>query len=185
MRTSIGGSIVLTLAALTVGCGSHGSNSNDAKSSTPAVDTSKSMTGKTCTLQAGGKNVLMVMAAADITCTPKEGSLTLKGHGNQLDIWLVSGAKTVDDAIAKVPDQIKSEFKDFKAKSTTDVTVAGNPGKRIMGAGTEADDGDPGTADVVVFKAGDNVFVACVHGEHIPADAPAWMMTILGTAKAP
>jgi hypothetical protein len=182
MRSLIGGSLVLTLAVVAGGC--H-SKDNKTSPSTPATDMSKSVDTKTCTMQSGGKNVLSVTAGKDITCTPKDGQLTLKGHGNQLDIWLIPGAKTVEDGVAKVPDQIKSEFKDFKAKHSMDMMFAGNPGKHLSGTGVEADDNDPGNAEVVVFKAGDNVFVSCVHGEHIPADAPGWMMMVLGTAKAP
>lgn len=181
MRGLIGGSIALVFAAMTVGCGSGGTKTDNhpmPTANTPAA-------GKTCTLQSGGKNVLSVMPSDNVTCTNKDGSLTLKSPGNQLDIWLVAGATSVDDAIAKVPDQINSEFKNFKSKSSTDMTVAGNPAKRMMGSGNEADDGDPGSAEVIVFKAGAHVFVACIHAEHVPADEPAWMTAIIGTAKAP
>src|SRR5262252_5075120 len=51
MRSLIGGSLVLTLAVVAGGC-----NSKDTKATTQAaMDMSKSMDMKTCTMQSGGK----------------------------------------------------------------------------------------------------------------------------------
>jgi hypothetical protein len=192
MRTFAGGSIGITLAAIVlsggVGCTKSATPSHSAAPSKPATQpmaAERPADAEACVLQSGGKDVLRVMASPDTVCTPKDGSLRLKAHGSQVDIWLVADAKSVDDAMGKIPGQISSEFKDFKPTSMADLTVAGNPARRMMGTGTEADDGDPGSADVVVFKAGDHVFVACTHAEKIPPDAPPMMMAILMTAKAP
>ncbi len=101
-------------------------------------------------------------------------------------IWTVSDAKTIDEAVAGVPTLIKSEFVGLKPTVTKDVTVAGVKGKSLFGEGTEADDGDPGSAEVVLFAMGGHVFAACVHGE---GDAPAlnrnFMMTALDSARDP
>jgi acetyl esterase/lipase len=101
-------------------------------------------------------------------------------------LWTVSGDKTIDDAAAGVPALIKSEFVNLKPTVTKAVTVAGVAGKSLFGEGTEADDGDPGSAEVVLFALNGHVFAACVHGE---GDAPAlnrnFMMTALGSAREP
>jgi hypothetical protein len=81
------------------------------------------------------------------------------------ELWSVADAKTPDDAIAHVPEVIKSEFTGFKASTTNDITIAGAPAKLLLGSGNEADDGDDGHADVVIFTVGGQVFAACTHGE--------------------
>ena len=72
----------------------------------------------------------------------------------------------------------------MSAKPTA-LTIAGTPARRMMGTGTEADDGDPGDADVIVFKTGENYFIACTHAESLQAAAQEWMLHIVQTAKAP
>ena len=64
--------------------------------------------------------------------------------------------------------------------------VADAPAKHVMGRGVEADDFDPGTADVVIFTAGKTVFAACVHGEgNDAAREREPMLAVLETAKGP
>ncbi len=111
--------------------------------------------------------MLKLTAPAGTESVAKDGSLKLDAPKYIAEVWLVSGAKTVDEAMGKVSSQIVSEFKNFKPNQTTDLTVAGSPAKRMVGAGQEADDGDPGKADVIVFKVGDHVFVGCYHGEDL------------------
>jgi hypothetical protein len=64
-------------------------------------------------------------------------------------------------------------------------TIGGSAANRVRGTGVEADDGDPGTADVIVFRAGDRLFVACTHGESLNESARQWMTTVVKTATAP
>ena len=82
-----------------------------------------------------------------------------------LYLWVVPKAKTVDEAITSLAEVIKGEFLEFTPASNEAITVAGAEGKHLMGKAVEADDHDPGTADVVVFAMGKTVLVACVHGE--------------------
>lgn len=104
----------------------------------------------------------------------------------QFQLWVVEGKKTVDEAVAGVADTIKSEFQDFKVEKVGKIKVAGAPAKHIIASGTEADDGDPGNAEVVVFASGGRVFVACVHGEGDYAKSQRKaMMGVLNSAKAP
>jgi hypothetical protein len=66
-----------------------------------------------------------------------------------------------------------------------DLVIAGAPAKHVTGSGNEADDGDPGNAEVVFFVAGGRVFAGCVHGEADDSSkARAAMMTVLNTAHA-
>jgi hypothetical protein len=78
-----------------------------------------------------------------------------------------------------------SEFKNFKSNQTSELTIAGSPAKRMVGDGEEADDGDPGKADVIVFKVGDHVFVACDHGETINETGQQGLLTLVQTAHMP
>ena len=116
----------------------------------------------------------------------KAGKTTIETKTLWLYIWPVTGAKTVDEAIPKIGEVIKDEFCDFAAKSSESISLAGGDAKHLKGRGTEADDGDPGTAEVVVFAVGKTVFAACVHGEgdHAALER-AQMLAVLQTAKAP
>jgi hypothetical protein len=85
-----------------------------------------------------------------------------------------------------VADLIKSEFTNFTATATNDLVITGAPAKHVIGSGNEADDGDPGHAEVVFFVVRRHVFAACVHGEFDDASrARAPMMAMLQTAHAP
>jgi hypothetical protein len=136
-------------------------------------------------MQSGGMDVLRMTIPANVKFVAKDGTLHINAPQWEFDVWLVRGAQTVDEAIGSVGQQIKDQFKDFTAKSTTDLTVAGSPAKRLMGIGHEADDGDAGHADVIVFKVGDHVFVACTHGEDLTSMAQQGMVTAVGTAQTP
>lgn len=182
MRSFMNGLIWAVLAAMAGGRAAG----QDAKSDPQAgTRPGKAEDAKTFVMQSGGHDVLRLTAPAKTNGTPKDGWLHLWSQDHRADVWLVRGAKTVEDAAGRVAQEIKGEFKDFKATGTTDLTVAGKPAKRLTGAGVEADDGDPGSADVIVFKTGESIFVACAHGEHLaPADG-LWMLTILQTAQTP
>ena len=104
-----------------------------------------------------------MLRSAKVT-TDKEKTV-IDTNDMTLDLWVVPGAKTVDEAIAGLADVIKGEVLEFRPARTEAITVAGAEGKHLMGKGVEADDHDPGTADVVVFMVGKTVLVACVHGE--------------------
>lgn len=101
-------------------------------------------------------------------------------------LWIVDKAKNVNEAVALAPEIISSEFIEFKPAEMKDVTVAGSPAKQLTGPGKEADDHDPGNAEVIIFSAAGKVFVACVHGEEKPTPAlHNFMMKTIETAKAP
>ncbi len=136
-------------------------------------------------MQSGGHDVLQLTVPADTECVDKDGSLKLSSQHRNVQFWLVKGAHTVDEAVGRVSQDITDEFKNLKVTKTTDLTIAGTPAKRQEGSGEEADDGDPGKADVIVFKMGEHIFVACVHGEALNAAAQEWMLSLLQTAKGP
>jgi hypothetical protein len=104
----------------------------------------------------------------------------------RFNIWTIAKARTVDEAAAKLSEIIKPEFLEFKQTAAKDATIAGVPAKIFAGSGKEADDGDPGNAEVYFFVLGGRVFAACVHGEGTSANAyRPFMMNVLQTAKAP
>ncbi len=101
-------------------------------------------------------------------------------------LWSVPTAKSVADAIPEAAKIIKSEFTDFAPTVTKHLTVAGNDAVHLFGKGAEADDGDPGAAEVVIFEVGKHVFAACVHGEkNEAAERSPHMLALLKSAKAP
>ncbi|MEO6785236.1 MAG: hypothetical protein ABI318_03795 [Chthoniobacteraceae bacterium] len=122
---------------------------------------------------------------------PKEAKVTKKGDMTKIEakhlwiyLWHVPNAKTVADAVPRVATIIKSEFTDFTLTDSKNLKVAGNEAKHLFGKGAEADDGDPGTAEVVIFTDGKHVFAACVHGERDEAakERPD-LLNILKTVK--
>ncbi len=104
----------------------------------------------------------------------------------QLYIWAVPGAKTIAEAVPRSADIIKSEFIQFQPTATNEFKNWDVSATDLTGPGKEADDEDPGNAEVVLFTVDGRVFAACVHGEfddakpeHIP------MLAVLHTAQAP
>ena len=180
MRTLIKGLLVLTVAAMVAGCAARTKSGP-----VPAAAAEPSAGAKTCVMQSGGRGVLRLAMPSEARCTPTDGRLHVEATDRNVDFWLVAGARTVDEGIARVGQVIKPEFEGFKATSSTPLTVAGEPATRLTGSGTEADDGDPGEADVVVFKAGGNIFIACTHGESILSASRQWMMTLVQSARTP
>jgi hypothetical protein len=141
---------------------------------------------KTVTLSHEGTAVLTISAsqAAKVTATDEKTVIDTKDM--VLDLWVAPKAKTVAEAVAGLDDIIKSEVLKFKPASTEAITVAESEGKHLKGKGVEADDQDPGTADVVVFMVGKTVCVACVHGEgETAARQRQPMLNALKTVKAP
>ena len=136
-------------------------------------------------MQTAGANVLQVSAPADAKCAAADGSLRFAAKQFEMQIWLVRDARTVDEATGKVAAVIVDEFKDFKADRTTELTIAGAPAKELVGPGHEADDGDNGSADLVIFNVGDHVFVACNHGEQLTSAGHDGLIAVTQTAKLP
>ncbi len=133
-----------------------------------------------------GKTILQLTPSPAAKLTTANGFLKVASTNFQLYIWAVPDAKTVADALPRAADLIKSEFIQFKPAATNDLEIAGAPAKDLTGPGKEADDEDPGNAEVILFTAGGKVFAACIHGEADdakPQRAP--MLAILKTAKAP
>jgi hypothetical protein len=140
-----------------------------------------------CVMRSGGKDVLVVMpTASDAKCTAKDGELHLKKGNMEVHLWLVQGAKTVDQGVAQAAKVITPEFTSFTTTQTT-IVALGSPGSstQLMGTGYEADDGDPGTAKVIVFVMGEHAFIACVHGEYLSPDAQKWMEEVVKSARGP
>jgi hypothetical protein len=101
-------------------------------------------------------------------------------------LWPIADVKTIEAAMPRAADVIKSDFAGFKPGKTNDLTVAGAPAKELAGPGTETDDGDPGQAIVVLFRVGERVFAACVHGEGDAAMRQrAALLAVLQSARTP
>jgi hypothetical protein len=120
---------------------------------------------KDITIAADGADVLKLSVPETAEVSKNGHETTIKTKTLRIYLWSVPKAQTVDEVLPRVGELIKDEFTDFVIKSTDTVKMAGTEAKHLMGKGAEADDGDPGTADVVVFAVGKHMFVACVHGE--------------------
>ncbi len=138
------------------------------------------------TLSVDGKPVLTMQMAEGWTSKIDKDKTILKPAkaGAHMQLWQMAKAKDIAEAIALVPEVLKSEVTDFKATETKDITVAGAPAKHLIGKGTEADDGDPSNAEVFLFTAGGKVFLLCAHGEGESASKQRNdILALLATAK--
>jgi hypothetical protein len=190
MRTIFGG---LAMAAsvggvVLVGCGSEGDKQHSKHAEhAEHHDTHAAQTAGpgSCTLQSGGQTVLRLTLPEGTPCTSEEGVLHVRSRSGYFDVWVVNAAAGVPDGVAQAGTVIAPEFTGFHATTTSAATVAGSPATHLVGSGAEADDNDPGTAEVVVFKLADRVFVACTHGETLAPSSVQFMMTSLQTAQRP
>ena len=138
------------------------------------------------TISVAGVPALSLSMPAGAKVFPIPQKTTIVTTNMYLHIWSVSDAGTTTDALPRVATVIKSDVLEFKPGQTNAITVAGAPAVHLIGPGKEADDGDAGMADVVVFAVGKRVFVACVHGEGNDASLERKpMLDALKTAKAP
>jgi hypothetical protein len=182
MRTFIYGSLLIIVTGL-LSLGGLSTGATSIASAAPQAE--KIADTKDFVMKSGKADVLKLTAPAGTKCVAADGSLKFDAPKFYVEVWLVSGAKTVEEATKRVNSQIVSEFKNFKPNQTTDLTVAGSPAKRLVGVGQEADDGDPGKADVIVFKVGDHIFVACNHGETFNDAGQQGLLTVVQTAQKP
>jgi hypothetical protein len=138
------------------------------------------------TIAAGNVPALKLEIPKDAKATTKGTKTSILLKETWVYIWSVPTAKTIAEAVPQAATIIKSEFTDFTPSETKHLTVAGQKADHLFGKGAEADDGDPGAAEVVIFAVGNHVFAACVHGEKQEAAARSpSMLSLLKTAKAP
>ena len=100
------------------------------------------------------------------TYVSKDGSVSIDvpRSGVHIQVWALGNA-SVDEATKQVADLIKAQVTKFTVTETKEISVAGAPGKQLIGNGEEADDGDPSNADVYFFSVEGKVFMICAHGE--------------------
>jgi len=138
------------------------------------------------TIVAKGSPALVLTVPQTAKITLKQEKTEIKTKDMTLYLWAVSPAKTIDEGVAQIANVIVHEVVNFVATTTNTITVAGAVAKHLIGRGVEADDNDPGTADIVVFTTGKAIFAACVHGEANDAVREREpMLSVLKTAKAP
>jgi len=134
--------------------------------------------------EAGAPVFTITAPVAGTKFLPTPEKTTLVTTNMFLYIWSVPKATTIAEALPRVNDVIKGEVLEFKIAKTNTITVADAPALHLMGSGKEADDGDPGTDDVVVFTVGKRAFIACVHGENNDASRERQpMLDALKTVK--
>jgi hypothetical protein len=136
-------------------------------------------------LSVDGKPALVLPVPSEAKVVLSNGYVNIRTTNMSLHVWAVPNAKTARAALPRAGELIKSEFINFKTTATTDMVIAGAPALHVVGAGNEADDSDPGHAEVVLFVVGGQVFAGCVHGEFDDASrARAPMMALLQNAHA-
>lgn len=120
---------------------------------------------KTVAVPNEGTAVMTIGVPRSAAVITKKDETIIDAKDMRLDLWVVPNVKTVDDAVATLSEVIKGEVLKFSVSSTESITVAETEAKHLIGKGLEADDQDPATVDVVVFRVGKAVLVGCVHGE--------------------
>jgi hypothetical protein len=150
------------------------------------IASSASAQDKDVNLFLDGKPVLAFSLPSAPALKSTNGFLRITATNLTLYVWAVPTAKTAADALPRLGQIITNEFVELQVTNKADLVIANAPAKEVTGEGHEADDDDPGTADVVFFVVGGNVFAACVHGEEddAPKARPA-MMAVLKTAHLP
>ncbi len=179
MRNRMRGIVLGALALVVWGC-AGGQPAQSA--SGPAAAAAGS---KVCVMQFGGQGVLRLSVPANIKCTHKNGFLDLTSRNHYVEVWLVPGASTVAQAVAQAGRVIQSEFQNLKTTTPSDLTVAGAPARHLAAVGNEADDGDPGQADLIVFQVGPHIFVGCTHSEDVTPGDRQWLRRVIETAQVP
>lgn len=133
-----------------------------------------------------GAPAMELTVAKDAKVTAIKDMTAIVSKDLRLYLWLVPAAKTLATAEPLVGEIIKDEFIRWMPTSKSDLKVAGAPALHLLGKGKEADDMDPGQAEVVLFTVGGQIFAACIHGEDKDSEAEhAPMLAVLATAKAP
>ena len=123
--------------------------------------------------------------AKGIKSSTKDNKTVIETKEMTVYLWHVPKATTVEEGVKAVDDVIKDEEKNMKVDKTETIEIGGAEAKHLMGHGNEADDNDPGTVDVVVFKVGGKIVVACVHGENeIAVQQRQPMLDMLKSVKA-
>ena len=137
------------------------------------------------TILAGGTPVLALKIPQDANVTVTGEHTVVQTKETTFHVWSLASLKTPEEALPRITEIIKGEFVNFKPESTNKILVADAPALHISGKGNEADDGDPGGAQIVLFTAGKHVFAACAHGEFDDAIRRSkQMMIVLKSAKA-
>lgn len=170
-----------------VSCRKADTDDSAAGAAKPAGGSVEKAKAISVTVKAGDQSV-MKMTVPDGTTVSYDGpKVIINGTewSQRFFIWKVSDGENLAPATAQVPTLIQSEFKNFTVTSTTDTTVGPLKGLQLKGTGVEADDGDPGTAEVILFVFNNQVFAACAHGEEMPPARVDFMITSLSTITRP
>ncbi len=130
-----------------------------------ALSTAAFAEDKEITIEAGRAPALKLSVPKEAEVTRKGDKTTVQVKTLFIYIWRVPAAKSIADAVSEAGEIIKGEFVKFTVQSKETIKVLGHEATHLKGKGEEADDNDPGTADVVLFTDGKNVYAACVHGE--------------------
>jgi hypothetical protein len=184
-----------SLVMISQGCGCGGGDraaSHEGAKPAPVSQAASASATKTYMMLDGGRQVLRLTAPAEARCELANGSFDMRSRDGYVNIWLVRGAKSIDEGVQRIGETIVSEFKEFKPVNTTSIPLTADRGiggggsaARVMGTGVEADDNDPGKADVIVFQKGGKVFIACTHGETMRSTAQELMVALVRTASTP
>ena len=137
------------------------------------------------TVSVAGAPTLVLRIPKDANVTVTGNHTVIQNPNTTFHLWSLADSKTPEEALPHLQEIIKGEFINFKPTATNDMVIAGNPARHVSGTGNEADDGDPGAAELVFFSAGKHVFAACAHGEFDDAlRRSKIMLVVLKTAKA-
>ena len=141
---------------------------------------------KTVIIQEGKTPVLTLTVPPTAETLPWKGKTTIRMADMTVHVWPIAGAADVAAGVARVADVIKGDVLEFKPAVTVEIILCGGPARQMTGPGKEADDGDAGRAEVIIFGVGGRIFAACIHGEDAITPARhAALLALLQTAEPP
>jgi hypothetical protein len=119
------------------------------------------------TVQVDGTDTVRIPLPTGWTAVARDGTTTLLPPQKTPHIQLraVAGATTLDAAVQVVAAQVADQVAKFTVVQTADITLAGQPARRLTGTGTEADDGDDANAEITIFVVAGKLYLCVAHGE--------------------
>jgi hypothetical protein len=131
------------------------------------AESSKGANGDSLTVSVSGKPLfkMSLLPNWNSKLWKKETILIPPSKYPHIQLWCAEGGDSVNKGVSGIVKLIKSEVTNFKVSKTNKLIIAEKPATHLIGAGLEADDGDPSHADIFVFSVAKRVFILCVHGE--------------------
>ncbi len=115
---------------------------------------------------------------------PGIARIEVPDHAPHLELHRLRDVTDPAAVVDRVPALIVGAVTGFMVGHKESLIIAGRPAIRLIGTGTEADDGDPANAEVVLFSVAGKTLMLVAHGEgEGAAKRRSDLATMLTTAK--